>query len=210
MRSKIVKILVVIIGLIFLGGILQLSLYSRSENESLRIRQLHYDLYNSKIGSHSEDVSVIVDFSIPSSASRMFVYDRRIAGGYQISSSKCAHGAGGGSTISKPVFSNVAGSECSSLGSYRLVRNDKMTNTGLPCIRLEGLDASNSNAASRGIVIHEGPVLADDISLGFPIPVTRYISQGCFTISSRTFHCLQQLVENGSTVYLYAIYEDGK
>ena len=67
---------------------------------------------------HKEDISIYVDYKIPSYAHRFFVYDNHAD--TVISESKCAHGCGGGSTISKPVFSNKPGSECSSLGEYRL------------------------------------------------------------------------------------------
>lgn len=76
----------------------------------------------------------------------------------------------------------------------------------MPCIRLTGLSKTNSNVEKRGVVIHEAPFFADNISIGIPIPVTKYISQGCFGISSKTFNLLQELVKSGKTIYLYAAY----
>lgn len=77
-------------------------------------------------------------------------------------------------------------------------------NAGMRCIRLDGLSSTNSNAASRGIVIHEAPVVADDISIGVPIPLTKYISQGCFSISTSTFDLLSTEMDSGKKIYLYA------
>lgn len=151
---------------------------------------------------HNEDISIYVDFALPSSEHRFFVYDNR--NDSVIAKSKCAHGCGNGSTVTKPVFSNTPGSNCSSLGEYRLRAVGQMNGINLPCIRIDGLSSTNSNAASRGIVIHEGPILADDITLGVPIPVSQYISQGCFTISSSTFHLLTDLMKQKKSIYLYA------
>lgn len=157
-----------------------------------------------EMGKYNEDISIHVDFSIPSSQHRFFVYDRKAK--KILSSSKCAHGAGGGSTIDRPVFSNAPGSHCSSLGEYRLLRNDRLKTINAPCIRIEGLSSTNSNAYKRGIVIHGAPILTDDITDGIPIPVTPLISQGCFAISSETLSLLQELMAKGKKIYLYAVY----
>ena len=151
---------------------------------------------------YGEDISIYVDYSIPSSQPRFFVYDNRKDS--LISKSKCAHGCGGGSTADKPIFSNTPGSECSSLGTYRVRCVDKLNTANLPCIRIDGLSKTNSNAAARGIVIHEGPILADDISIGVIIPISKYISQGCFTISSKTFNLLRDEMHKNKNIYLYA------
>ena len=151
---------------------------------------------------YGEEISIHVDFSIPSSEPRFFVYDNK--NDSLLSQSKCAHGCGGGSTVDTPVFSNTPGSECSSLGDYKLRSIGKLNTIDMPCIRIDGLSASNSNAASRGIVIHEGPIFADDITIGVKIPVSSYISQGCFTISSNTFNLLCDEMRKNRTIYLYA------
>ncbi len=156
-----------------------------------------------KVAKHGEDVSIYVDFGIDSSKPRFFVYDNKRDS--LISSSKCAHGNVGGSTASAPKFSNVVGSNCSSLGEYRLKHNSRLNNINMPCIRIEGLSKTNSNAAKRGIVIHKALFFADYISIGIPIPATPYISQGCFAISTKTFNMLQKLVGENKSVYLYAV-----
>lgn len=158
----------------------------------------------SRVAKHGEDLSIYVDFSIDSSKPRFFVYDNKRDS--LISSSKCAHGSGGGSTASVPVFSNEVGSNCSSLGVYKLTRNSRLNTIDMPCIRIEGLSATNSNAAKRGVVIHEAYFFADDITIGLPIPVTPYISQGCFGISTKTFNLLQKSMLDKKTIYLYAVY----
>lgn len=80
----------------------------------------------------------------------------------------------------------------------------------IPCIRIEGLSSTNSNAAKRGVVIHEAPFFADDISIGITIPVSKYVSQGCFGISTKTFQLLQKLVDQNKSIYLYCVYNKKK
>lgn len=157
------------------------------------------------VSKYGEDISIYVNFGIDSSQKRFFVYDNR--GQELISSTKCAHGCEGGSTSAKPVFSNKSGSNCSSLGIYKLTSNSRLANYNMPCIRIVGLSKTNSNAKARGIVIHEAPFVADDISVGMPIPVSPYISQGCIAISSKTFGLLQELISDGRSIYIYAVYE---
>lgn len=158
----------------------------------------------STIAKHGEDISIYVDFGISSAYPRFFVYDNQ--NDSLLTCSKCTHGSGGGSTISKPVFSNEIGSNCSSLGEYKLTANSRLNTINMPCIRLLGLSKTNSNIAQRGVVIHEAPFFADDISIGIPIPVTKCISQGCFGISTKTFNLLQDLMKQKRSIYLYAVY----
>ena len=56
----------------------------------------------------SENYGIVVDYSIPSGKHRFFVCDLKKE--KIIASSLCAHGAGKGSTIFSPVFSNEVGS----------------------------------------------------------------------------------------------------
>lgn len=154
------------------------------------------------ISKHGEDISILVAFGTSSAERRFVVYDNKR--NEIIGASKCAHGSGGGSTAYKPVFSNTPGSQCSSLGEYRLTNVSTLYNCGMRCIRLQGLSKSNSNAASRGITIHEAPFFADGISVGIPIPVSPVISQGCFAISTKVFETLIEQIKENKTIYLYA------
>ena len=130
----------------------------------------------------SENYAIVVDYSIPSGKHRFFVCDLKKQ--KVIASSLCAHGAGKGSTIFTPVFSNEVGSNCSSLGHYKITGRHQMSSSGLPSFRLQGLDTSNSNAMKRGILIHSAK-LVSYCRLGiypFYLPLDRRISSGCFAI----------------------------
>ena len=156
----------------------------------------------------SENYAIIVDFSKSSGKHRFFVCDlnkQKI-----IESSLCAHGAGKGSTILNPVFSNEVGSNCSSLGHYIITGRHKMSSTGLPSFRLKGLDSSNSNAMKRGILIHSAKLISY-CRLGifpFYLPLDKRIGSGCFAIDIDMMDVVGDLVDKEKNpIFLYAIAE---
>ena len=88
---------------------------------------------------------LFLDYGIPSGKPRLFVWSfeeaRVVYSGYAM------HGPGKGSTDEMPVFSNVYGSRCSSVGRFEVTRKRGTRNkTGL---RLKGLDRSNHSAWPR-------------------------------------------------------------
>lgn len=150
---------------------------------------------------HNEDISIYVDFSQSSANKRFVVVDNKT--NEVLASSNCAHGAGKGSTVDTPVFSNEIGSNCSSLGEYKVGEIGEMTN-GFPCIRLDGLSKTNSNVRKRGVVIHELPFFTGPVFEGVKLPLNKYISSGCFAIAPEVFALLTNLRKEGKTMYIYA------
>jgi hypothetical protein len=156
MRFKnILNILFSIIGVLFIFIFLNigLNIFERA------FKDIDYDHLKSYCHDNglNEHYAVVVDFSGPSGKHRFFVCDLNKQ--QIISSSLCAHGSGKGSTITKPVFSNEVGSNCSSLGHYAIIGRHKMSSTGLPSFRLKGLDPSNSNTMKRVILIHSARIV---------------------------------------------------
>ena len=153
----------------------------------------------------SENYAIVVDFSKSSGKHRFFVCDLKK---YEIiSSSLCAHGSGKGSTMTKPVFSNEVGSNCSSLGHYAITGRHKMSSTGLPCFKLKGLDSSNDNAMKRGILIHSAKIVSLS-RLGispFYLPLDKRISSGCFASDIDMMDVVGDLVDKEiKSILLYA------
>ena len=153
---------------------------------------------------YSTEYYILVDFSIPSGKKRFFVYD--LQNGCKVLSSYCMHGSGKGNTNAKPKFSNKPGSGCSSLGRYIMVgKGAKFKN----CIRLRGLDRSNSLAEMRGILIHSAGNVSRFHGEAEYIPIGSE-SRGCFTVSR---DCVSKVMEiyRGSSkqrpVLLFAKYE---
>ena len=119
---------------------------------------------------YNADYGILVDYSRHSFQKRLFVYDFNKE--KVIMKSLCAHGSGGESTVFRGDFSNNPGSHCSSLGQNRGGRNRNMYRRPVPAFEVHGLDKSNSNALSRGILIH--PTIGP-LTLGcFGMPVFRY------------------------------------
>ena len=119
---------------------------------------------------YNADYGILVDYSRHSFQKRLFVYD--FNNEKVILKSLCAHGSGGKSTVFRGDFSNNLGSHCSSLGHYRVGRNRNMYRRPVPAFEVHGLDSSNSNALSRGILIHPS---ASPLTWGcFGMPVFKY------------------------------------
>lgn len=135
---------------------------------------------------YNEDYYLVCDFGCASGKKRFYLYD--LSNGERIMSSYCMHGKGGGSTASKPTFSNKFGSNCSSLGLYALagIGSHSLKNS----IRLVGLSPSNYNAFARGILIHSARKVSRFHGQSHYIPLGRE-SNGCFTIE---FCALQRLM----------------
>ncbi|MEZ5331878.1 MAG: murein L,D-transpeptidase catalytic domain family protein [Thermoanaerobaculia bacterium] len=97
-----------------------------------------------------EPILVVIDYSLPSTAKRMWVFDRsRPALLYNL---LVAHGMGTGENRAV-AFSNREGSKQSSLGLFRTAETYQGRNGY--SLRLDGLDAGvNDRARERTIVIH--------------------------------------------------------
>lgn len=139
------------------------------------------------------DYALFLDYSIPSGTPRLFVWDynknKVIARTYVM------HGIGSGSTMSEPVFSNKPGSQCSSLGRFKVTKNHgyKVKRS----FRLKGLDRSCSNAYRRGIMIHRS-TWVDRWCWREYIPLHGNSCQGCVTVSTNGMNYLEKLINSQS------------
>jgi hypothetical protein len=125
---------------------------------------------------HHDRVAV-ADYAAPSKAPRFHLLD--MAGG-TVSSLLVAHGRGSdpGNSGWLKAFSNVVGSNASSEGAYRTAEG--YSGKHGRSMRLDGLDAGNSNARDRAIVIHS----AWYVSPAMAATAGRIgRSEGCFAFS---------------------------
>ena len=137
----------------------------------------------------NENYCIFLDYGIPSGQPRLFVWS--FAEGRVIYSGYAMHGPGKGSTDETPVFSNVPGSKCSSLGRFEMTRDRGRRNrTGF---RLRGLEYSNNSAYSRGIMIHSSKWVDRNRWRKY-IPLNAKSCQGCVTVSSRDMAYINRLV----------------
>lgn len=144
----------------------------------------------------------LVDFSIHSGKNRFFIWD--FEKDTIILSSLCCHGYGKKSTQSKPVFSNVEGSYCSSLGHYK-IGDRAYSQYGINVhYKLHGLDKTNSNAFKRWVVLHsyqhvpESEIYPSHLPLGY--------SLGCPVISDDAMRKVDTILKKTSKPIMLWIY----
>lgn len=137
----------------------------------------------------------IVDFSLASAEPRFHVVDIRSG---EVESYAVAHGKGSDPDHSGflEYFSNAAGSEASSNGTY--TTDDYYYGRHGLSLKLNGLDWSNNNAMNRAIVIHsawyaEPDVIAEHGKMGR--------SQGCFAFSRHDQWQVMQKLAGGRMIY---------
>lgn len=142
------------------------------------------------------DVIAIADYSQPSRARRFHLVDM-VAGG--TTSMLVAHGRGSDPAHSGWLqqFSNQDGSYASCSGAF--VTGAEYFGKHGRSMRLDGLDASNSKALERAIVIHTAPYVTEAMARDMG-KVGR--SQGCFTVTEADLQ--QVLARIGSGRFLYS------
>ncbi len=167
------------------------------EAERLKFKAV---LVRSFVSNHSYENAYcfLIDMHIPSGEKRFFVYS--LSGDSVIISGLVTHGSGSARRDGKLTFSNIPGSNATSLGKYRIAGsyNGKF---GL-AYKLYGLDSSNSNAFNRFVVLHSHSCVPDDEVYPFPICE----SWGCPTVSPDFLQLLKIYIEKSSDPVLLHIF----
>lgn len=154
-------------------------------------------LYTKRNGFNSS-YAFIVDMKEHSGNKRFYVYD--LEKDSVLSSGMVTHGYGNNSQQTV-AFSNAPGSNCSSLGHYK-IGNAYYGRFGL-AFKLYGLDKTNSNALNRFVVLHSHPCVPDNAVY----PSRICMSQGCPTVSPAYLQTLKGYIERSSKpVLLYIFY----
>lgn len=172
---------------------------------SSQLRIVKDGLEYAKTHNLNERVVVFVNFSKHSGKPRFFVYDYRES--KVVYSSLCAHGRGKGNKAWKAKLSNEVGSKCSCKGHFKITGKKKIWGY-LPCLILDGLDASCSNARRRGILVHPS-MLVSVFQYGiwpFYIPLGPE-SEGCFAISYNAYRKLERMYCKGNKPIMIYAYE---
>lgn len=202
-----------LLALLMLTLVLGLFVYGRSGESSVnstfeqrRLLKQRADSalnYCQRVG-YNTSYCFLVDFSIHSGKKRFFVWDFK---GDSIKyASLCAHGYGKKGTVSNPVFSNVEGSYCSSLGRYKVgVRSYSKWGINVH-YKLHGLESTNDNAYKRYVVLHSfTPVPRVEI---YPVHLPLGMSQGCPVISNQTMTQVDALLKNQKKSVLLWVYDE--
>lgn len=144
----------------------------------------------------SRDVIGIVDFAAPSRAARFQLVD--IGNGRVLTSLLVSHGRGSDPGNSGWVqrFSNVPGSNASSSGSF--LTGDTYLGKHGASRRLRGLDAENSMAMQRAIVIHAASYVDRDMAISQG-RIGR--SQGCFAFAEEDIRLVLSRLGEGRLLF---------
>ena len=139
-----------------------------------------------------DDYTSIIDYSKPSTEPRLYLINLNTGG---VEKFLVAHGQNSGSAVAS-AFSNIDDSKKSSLGLY--IAGDVYYGHHGRSLHLHGIEASNSNAMLRDIVIHS----ADYVSYDFIKSRGRLgRSWGCPAVSPGVIEHVINTMKNGSVIY---------
>ena len=148
---------------------------STNNNEVIRLKKYADEIKSFAQRNHfNSSYCFLADMKLPSGSNRFFVYD--LKNDSVVNAGLVTHGSGI-TNMDEIIFSNKAGSNCTSLGRYKIGTsyNGKF---GL-AYKLYGLDSSNSNAYNRFVVLHAHACVPESEVL--PQQICK--SWGCPTVS---------------------------
>jgi hypothetical protein len=153
---------------------------------------LYYDANKSHLKNSS--VLSVIDFSQFSGKKRFFIIDMKSGSVWSI---RVAHGKGSDPTHDGYAhsFSNVSGSNATSLGFY-MTAETYYGDNGYS-LRLDGLSSTNSNARSRAIVVH-GASYVEEAN------VVQGRSWGCPAVALENRDKVINLIKGGSLIYAWS------
>ena len=138
------------------------------------------------------DICFLIDMSIHSGKYRFYAWS--FTEGKVLFSGLCCHGMGGNSTVETPEFSNISGSNCTSLGKYKLgIRSYSQWGINIH-YKMHGLESTNNNAYSRYVVLHSFSSVSDNEIYPQHLPLGW--SLGCPVISDNTMRKVDELLKD--------------
>ena len=146
----------------------------------------------------NQDVVFLADMAIKSRYNRFYVYN--VKNDSILHKGLVAHGKGSNTgTYGELQFSNVEGSNMTSLGNYK-VGVDYVGRFG-KSYKLHGLDKTNDQAFARYVVLHTYTFMPHEEQL---VPIIN--SEGCPMVSNETFKILENIIDNNKKPILLRIY----
>jgi hypothetical protein len=140
----------------------------------------------------------LIDMSLPSGRSRFFVYDMNSDSILQ--KGLVTHGRCNEQWLEGRRYSNTVGSGCTSLGRYK-TGVSYQGKFGL-AYKLHGLDASNSNAFARYVVLHSHECVPESETAAEICQ-----SDGCPTVAPQFLQQLNPLLKKSKQPFLLWIFE---
>jgi hypothetical protein len=151
---------------------------------------------NLKKAGLKKDFLSIIDFSIPSTAKRLWIID--VENKKVLFHELVAHGRNTGDNIAGK-FSNIPNSNMSSLGFY--LTGETYTGRHGLSLYLDGMDSEfNNNARARAIVIHGADYVSEDF-----IKTNGRLGRsfGCPALSTESYKTIIETISNGSCLFIY-------
>lgn len=148
---------------------------------------------------YCRDYCFLIDMKIHSGKNRFFVYS--LKGDSVLEAGTVTHGSGSLTATDSLRFSNIVRSNASSLGKYK-IGNEYSGRFG-PAFKLYGLEATNSNAFARSVVLHAHPLVPQREVW----PEKICTSWGCPTVSPEYFVILKKYIDEADKpVVLWIFY----
>jgi hypothetical protein len=151
-----------------------------------------------KSNDFNTQYAFIINMGMRSSVKRFFVVD--LKNNCVIKSGLVAHGKGEEQFTFDRKYSNDAGSNCTSLGKYKIGKAYKGF-FGLS-YKMHGLEKSNSKAYERNVVLHAMHCIPDN-ETGKPICQ----SEGCPSVSDSFLLDLKKIIDGSKKPILLWIYD---
>nr|WP_214460593.1 murein L,D-transpeptidase catalytic domain family protein [Flavihumibacter fluvii] len=148
---------------------------------------------------YNTEFAFLVDMSVKSNKNRFFVVNLRTLSIEM--TSLVAQGRGKERLNLDKDYSNSPGSNCSSLGMYKIGKS--YDGDFGRSYRLFGMDATNKNAYQRAIVLHAMGSIPN-IETNFPI----WQSEGCPSVSTLMLEKLGSLIDGSKKPVLMWMYDD--
>ena len=179
MKTKKIRIFIILPILIVLA-VASLLIYNYIYSPDISNKRVTEALEYCKSHNLNTNYCVFVDFSKHAGKKRYVIYNLNTRKAEY--SSVCANG------LNRNEFSNKEGSHLSSLGKYQVTPIVGKMGIGEECLILEGLEATNSNARKRQILIHSYKDVYYNPGT-YPFNVFgKNLSHGCFVIDKIAFN----------------------
>ncbi|MFD2527096.1 murein L,D-transpeptidase catalytic domain-containing protein [Flavihumibacter stibioxidans] len=150
-------------------------------------------------GGYNTQYAFLLDMSVKSNKNRFFIVNLKTMKVEK--SSLVAQGRGRERLNLDKEYSNVPGSNCSSLGIYKVGKSYNGS-FGLS-YRLHGLESSNSKALQRYIVLHAMGTIPD-VETNFPI----WQSEGCPSVSPKMLDRVGNMIDKSGKPILMWMYDE--
>lgn len=145
----------------------------------------------------------LMDLSIHSGKARFYIYNFKSKS--ITDSSLVCHGVGKNSSATKPNYSNEVGSNCTSLGKYKIGKR-AYSNWGIHVhYKLHGLEKTNSNAFKRQVVLHSYEYVSE-VEI-YPNHLTMGWSLGCPVLSNNSMKRIDALLQKTKRPTLLWVFE---